>query len=91
MEIYCIKKLRDNSILVGGRKIVKRFSLQTFEELPQLIVFEQNNSDSDEDYGIGQGILDLRKDVQNINELSNGNIMLYLKHDINIYGMNLDS
>lgn len=90
MEIYCIKKLSDNSILVGGRKLVKRFSIQTLEELPQLIVFDQNNSDSDEDYGIGQGIIDLTKDVQNINELSNGNIMLFLKHDINIYGLNLD-
>ena len=90
MEIRCIKKLRDTSILVGGRKIVKRFSIQTMEELPQLIVFDQNNSDSDEDYGIGQGIIDLRKDVQSINELSNGNIILFLKHDINIYGLNID-
>jgi len=90
MEIRCIKKLRDTSILVGGRKIVKRFSIQTMEELPQLIVFDQNNSDSDEDYGIGGGIIDLTKDVQCINELSNGNIMLFLKHDINIYGLNLD-
>ena len=90
MEIRCIKKLRDTSILVGGRKIVKRFSIQTMEELPQLIIFDQNNSDSDEDYGIGQGIIDLRKDVQSINELSNGNIILFLKHDINIYGLNID-
>ena len=91
MEIRCIKKLKDTSILVGGRKIVKRFSIQTMEELPQLIVFDQNNSDSDEDYGIGQGVIDLTKDVQRIKELSNGNIMLFLKHDINIYGLNIDS
>ncbi len=90
MEIRCIKKLKDTSILVGGRKIVKRFSIQTMEELPQLIVFDQNNSDSDEDYGIGPGVIDLSKDVQRIKELSNGNIMLFLKHDINIYGLNLD-
>ena len=91
MEIRCIKKLKDTSILVGGRKIIKRFSIQTMEELPQLIVFDQNNSDSDEDYGIGPGVLDLTKDVQRIKELSNGNIMLFLKHDINIYGLNIDS
>lgn len=90
MEIRCIKKLKDTSILVGGRKIVKRFSTRTLEELPQLIVFDQSNSDSDEDYGIGSGILDLTKDVQSIKELSNGNIMLFLKYDINIYGLNLD-
>lgn len=91
MEIRCIKKLKDTSILVGGRKIVKRFSIQTFEELPQLIVFDQDNSDSDEDYGIGSGVLDLTKDVQRIKELSNGNIMLFLKYDINIYGLNVSS
>jgi hypothetical protein len=91
MEIRCIKKLKDTSILVGGRKIVKRFSIQTMEELPQLIVFDQNNSDSDEDYGIGPGVIDLSKDVQRIKELSNGNIMLFLKHDINIYGLDIDS
>jgi WD40 repeat protein len=91
IEIRCIKKLKDTSILVGGRKIVKRFSIQTMEELPQLIVFDQNNSDSDEDYGIGQGVIDLTKDVQRIKELSNGNIMLFLKYDINIYGLNIDS
>ena len=56
----------------------------------KILLENQNNSDSDEDYGIGQGIIDLTKDVQNINELSNGNIMLFLKHDINIYGLNLD-
>ena len=89
MEIRCIKKLKDTSILVGGRKLVKRFSLKTLEELPQLIVFDPSNSDSDEDYGIGPGILDLTKDVQSICELSNGNIMLFLKYDINIYGLNL--
>ena len=91
MEIRCIKKLKDTSILVGGRKIIKRFSIQTMEELPQLIIFDQGNSDSDEDYGIGPGVIDLKKDVQRIKELSNGNIMLFLKHDINIYGLNIDS
>ena len=35
--------------------------------------------------------IDLSKDVQRIKELSNGNIMLFLKHDINIYGLNIDS
>ena len=91
IEIRCIKKIKDTSILVGGRKIVKRFSIQKMEELPQLIVFDQNNSDSDEDYGIGPGVIDLTKDVQRIKELSNGNIMLFLKYDINIYGLNIDS
>ena len=43
--------------------------------------FEQTNSDSDEDYGISQGIIDLTKVVQNINELWKENIMLFLKHD----------
>ena len=75
MKIRCIKKLKDASILFCGRKIIKRFSIHIMEEFPQLIVFEQNNSDSDEDYGIGPGVIDLIKDIQRIKELSNGNIM----------------
>ena len=91
MAIICITKLKDNSILIGGSKLIKRFSLQTLEELPRLIVFDQNNSDYEEDYFIGQRLQDLEKEVQGIKELSNGNIMLLFKYNINIYGLNIDS
>jgi hypothetical protein len=42
LNIMSLKKLEDNTILVGGSNEIKRFILKTLEELPKLIDVDEN-------------------------------------------------
>ena len=90
LNIMSLKKLEDNTILVGGRNEVKRFNLKTLEELPQLIDVDESSlklfEDDDE---IGLNILS-ENDVKAINITSEGNIMVFLEYDIKIFGINFN-
>ena len=93
--INCTKKLDRNTILVGGKGVLKRFSLKTLEEVPELIELNINDNDSDSDDEsdgfLGVGFLkDLSRNIISIKKLSNGEIMVILKFSINIYKSNID-
>ena len=95
-NIMCIKKLNDYTILVGGRSELKRFCIKKLEELPKIITLDNDNyiyyDDDDEFFPGLVSYMTNRddRDIQSINELSNGKIMLILRYDINIYGVSDD-
>lgn len=90
LNIMSLKKLEDNTILVGGRNEIKRFSLKTLEELPKLIDVDESSlklfDDDDDEIGLNLNINE--NDVRAINQTSEGNIMVFLEYDIKIYGIN---
>ena len=90
-NIMSLKKLEDNTILVGGRNEIKRFSLKTFEELPKLIDVEESSLKLfDDDDEIGLNLIINENDVRGINQTSEGNIMVFLEYDIKIFGINFN-
>ena len=92
-NIMCIKQLKDNTILIGGRCQIKRFCPKKMQELPELISLDEDDSDfyEDDDYAeFLNNILSTKKDekdVISIKELSDGKIVIILKYEINIYGL----
>ena len=87
-----LKKLEDNTILIGGRNEIKRFSLKTLEELPKLINVDESSlklfDDDDDEIGLNLNINE--NDVRAINQTSEGNIMVFLEYDIKIFGKNFN-
>lgn len=92
LNIMSLKKLEDNTLLVGGRNEIKRFSLKTLEELPKLINVDESSLklfDDDDEVGLNLNINE-NDDVRGINQTSEGNIMVFLEYDIKIYGINFN-
>ena len=88
LNIMYLKKLKDNTILVGGRSEIKRFDLKNFSELPQLIDLSANYESlyDDEDF-VGLN-LDLDyEDPKSIIEMSNGDILIILKYRAKLFGI----
>ena len=92
LNIMSLKKLDDNTILVGGRNEVKRFSLKTLEELPKLIDVDESclKLFDDDDNELGLNLSINENDVRAINQTSEGYIMVFLGYDIKIYGINFN-
>ena len=92
LNIMSLKKLEDNTILIGGRNEIKRFSLKTLEELPKLINVDESSlklfDDDDDEIGLNLNINE--NDVRAINQTSEGNIMVFLEYDIKIFGKNFN-
>ena len=83
--IMSVKVLNDNTILIGGRSEIKRLYMKTLEDLPCLIRFEDDD-EFDEDYYYGFNLQRNEDDVNSINQLSDGKLLLKLTYDIKIYG-----
>ena len=72
-NITCIKKLKDDLFLVGGRNQINIYSVKTLEEFPKMIIFDNENYiDDDEeenDYSSGMfiSLINSDRDVQSIN------------------------
>ena len=92
LNIMSLKKLEDNTILIGGRNEVKRFSLKTLEELPKLIDVDESclKLFDDDDNELGLNLSINENDVRAINQTSEGYIMVFLGYDIKIYGINFN-
>ena len=84
-NIFYLKKLKDNSILIGGRCNIKRYCLKKLEELPELINVEEENDDDDELPEFLNNLNRDDKDILYIDELANGKIIIFLRHNINVY------
>ena len=91
VSVMSITKLKDNTILIGGRSEIKRYFLKQFKELPKIINLENNDDefdDDDFDYNLLGAMLSRdEKDVLSISEWSNGCILANLKYNINLYGL----
>ena len=91
-NITCIKKLKDDLFLVGGRNQINIYSVKTLEEFPKMIIFDNENYiDDDEeenDYSSGMfiSLINSDRDVQSINIISKRRILVILRFHIIIYG-----
>ena len=77
-NISYIKKLNDNTILVGGKEKIKRFCLNNLEELPEIILFDSLIFDENNYNGISNN-------VSYINELSEGKIVIICGNYVSLY------
>lgn len=95
-NITCIKKLKDDIFLVGGKNEINFYSSKTLEEFPKMITFDNENYfDDDEeenDYSSGMfiSLINSDRDVQSINIISKKRILIILRFHIIIYGFNFD-
>ena len=84
-NITCIKKLKDDIFLVGGRNEINLYSSKTLEEFPKMISFDNDSyADDDEeenDYSSGMfiSLINSDRDVQSINVISKRRILVILK------------
>ena len=95
-NITCIKKLKDDIFLVGGRNQINLYSLKTLEEFPKMITFDNENyiDDDEEENDFSSGIfitlINSVRDVQSINIISKKRILVILRFHIIIYGFNFE-
>ena len=79
----CFKKLSDETMLVGLREEIRRFSLKNLKELPTLLkikVTDYNYFDYEDYYGH-----DIQDNIINIHELKDGKIVVNFRFKIDIY------
>ena len=80
----CIKKLRDDTLLVGFRDEIKRYSLKNFEELTPLLDLSYDSDDDYEGYYFNDFDGD-SNNIFNVTELEDGKILVSLRYSIDIY------
>ena len=84
----CIIKLRDNTLLVGFRDEIKRYSLKNFEELTPLLDLSYDSDDDFDGYYYNDFDGD-SNNVFNITELEDGKILVSLRYSIDIYQLTI--
>ena len=83
-EIMSVKVLKDNTILIGGRSEIRRLFMKTLENLPSLIILDDEDGDDYDNYY--RFVFNRNEnDVKCINQLSDGKIILDLTYDIKIF------